>query len=289
MAKQDTKTETGRPVKALPLRFTWYAGQWKRLFDRQISLIKDDVKRAKVQDKLIIYLSCPVSSRGGGYSGTNVDIALHTERVLLEKWGERLWVLNPARYQLESKEGTGLLERYARDENIDLAALRRVAEPRGGDYMRMWTRVLVEDDKDDTAQYFDAFYFLGPRDVHDFFVHGGLATLTAGIELYFARRAAMDPGFLRYFSPIKSATSGTAAMTGRSLRNDFVRFYAVRASAHFSLGSHDEWEIFRLVNKERLRRTSGDVGRQLAGFFDGVQIPPSAAEMAVTPGYSVPK
>jgi len=97
---QDQTTEAGRPVDSLPIRFEWHTGAWKRLFDKQIALIKEDINRARAQDKLVVYLSCPISSRGGGYSGTNVDIAMHTERTLLDKWGERFWILNPSRYQI---------------------------------------------------------------------------------------------------------------------------------------------------------------------------------------------
>ena len=53
--------------------------------------------------------------------------------------------------------------------------------------MRMWTKVLVEDDCNyyfgdtnpnrkelkNTAQHVDAFYFMGPRDMNDFFSKSG--------------------------------------------------------------------------------------------------------------------
>lgn len=141
-------TETGQPVPGFPLTFTWHTGDWQKIFDEQIKQIKADVARARAEDRLIVYLSCPISSRGGGWSGTNVDIARHVERSLLEKWGEGFWILNPAQYQLESKAGAGLINMHAQTLKIDLVALQKQSSPGGGDYMRMWTKVLVEDGGD---------------------------------------------------------------------------------------------------------------------------------------------
>ena len=80
----------------------------------------------------------------------------------MERWGHRFWVLNPARYQLESKEGTGLMHLHAarlsaeRGVEIDVDELFRRSPPHGGDYMRMWTRILVEGDEDLRDQPFVA-------------------------------------------------------------------------------------------------------------------------------------
>lgn len=294
-------TTTGEPVPGFPLRFTWLTGDWQRIFDEQIALIKQDVARARGEDRLIVYLSCPISNRGGGYSGTNVDIARHMERALLERWGEAFWVLNPAQYQLESKAGQGLLNQHAKRQGIDLARLLRAQAPGGGDYMRMWTKVLVEDGADDLGGNFDAFYFLGPRDVLSFFTQGESLTLTAGIEAYFARKFASDALFCDTFS-VPAIQWGTTAKTPQppdaratwtKRRRDFLRFYGLRASANFSLGSHDEWSIFRLINAGRRKRSAGpgmldgDVGDQVAAFFDGNQVDPSSSEGGLSRGYAV--
>jgi hypothetical protein len=95
-------------------------------------------------------------------SGISVDIAKFTERTLLHRWGEGFWILNPALYQLESKAGTGLITAHAQALGIDLDVLRSFCSPTGGDYMRMWTTVLVEDDETlgiesgDTCSYGDS-------------------------------------------------------------------------------------------------------------------------------------
>lgn len=280
-----------RPVSSFPITFEWQTNEWFDLFEEQVALIKDDIKRALVEDKVIIYLSCPISARGGGYFGTNVEIAMHTERRLLSDWGDRFWILNPTHYQMESKEGTGLIKRHAQrlyekgvfKEPVDVEAL--TPPPTGGDYMRMWTKVLVEDEKGlDLGDDFDGYYFIGPSDVRDFFTQGGARTVSAGVEQHFARKYAMDPTFRSYFG------GGETPMTPEDweeTRKDFFRFYSLRASANFSMGCHDEWNIWVLLNRLRLQAPTHSMGRQITGYFDGKQISPAASEQLVSPGYAL--
>jgi hypothetical protein len=67
----------------------------------------------------------------------------------------------------------------------------------------------------------------------------------------------------------------------------------LRASVNFSLGSHDEWNIFVELNRLRLKDSQkgtppdGDTGELLAGFFDGRQVDPGAAVQVVSRGYAV--
>ena len=305
------------PVPDFPLRYIWHTGPWYDVFQMQIEKLRRDIRRAKAEDKLVIYLSCPISSRGGGYSMTNVDVARHVERTLLERWGEGFWILNPAQYQLESKAGTGLMNEHAEYLGLDIKRLIAVAgRPLGGDYMRMWTTVLVENGADvgyrgippnliNTGQNFDAFYFLGPRDVHSFFLTEG-ETLTAGIQAYFARKFAMDPDFREEYSDPNPNWQRLGPRTAINedayklrdkwnfKRLDFFRYYGLKASVAYSLGSHDEWLIFRTLNELRRKNTKnpdqymidGDVGEQIAGFFDGGQIDPASTETTVAHGYS---
>jgi hypothetical protein len=309
--------EPETPVSGFPLKYIWHTGPWYDIFEMQINKLRRDIRRAKAEDKLAVYLSCPISSRGGGYSMTNVDVARHVERALLEKWGEGFWILNPAQYQLESKAGTGLINEHAEYLGIDLARLTAIARPSGGDYMRMWTTVLVENgvrignrdvrpDLVNTGQSFDAFYFLGPRDAHSFFLTEG-ETLTAGIQAYFARKFASDADFREEYSDPEPSWARLGARTALNedayrlrdrwtiKRLDFFRYYSLKASANFSLGSHDEWLIFRALNALRRDKTrdpgkfmaDGDVGDQIAGFFDGGQIDPASTEIQLSRGYSI--
>jgi len=299
--------ERGRPVEEIDIEFQWQTNEWREIFNEQIKLIKSDVRRARVGGKLVVYLSCPISARGGGSSGTNIDIAQHTERTLMERWGERFWILNPCQYQLESKEGTGLIARHAEELNIPPARLKELrAEhpPGGGDYMRMWTQILCEDNEHggtNMGRYTDMFYFLGPSDVLDFFSHEGRLTVTAGVEQYFARKVATDPDFCEAYSKegIRWGAAGHEADDSQArhdweqLRHTFFQFYATKASVNFSLGSHDEWNIWRLLNQRRLEASrsealpNGDVGDLIPGYFDGNQIPLCHLPLGVPPGYAL--
>lgn len=314
-----TTTETGAPtITAEPVKglgyFTWKKGPWERIFDRQIDAIKRDLAKAHAEDRMVVYLSCPISPRGGGHSGTNVEVANFTARRLMDHWGERLFVLNPAAYQMESREGTGMILEHVRAlyPNVDplgfLDELRAEYEPKGGDYMRMWVRVLAEDGERPDASapeesstlggMFDAYYFLGPTDMAGFFGLGSKATKTAEIEAYFARKYSTDPRFREDFDytvdepgsrRLLDLTKLTDAMLWENRRKKFFRYYAVRAGAAYSLGSRDEWNTLVRLNRKRQRAAGYLAGEEIACFFDGRQVDPAAATRFVPKGYEVAK
>lgn len=288
-------------------KFTWRTGRWEKIFDRQVEVIQAELARAHAEDRVVVYLSCPISSRGGGSSRTNVDIANFSARRLMERWGERVSVLNPAVYQMESREGTGLILERVRelwpkeDPEAYLKLLTEDYRPGGGDYMRMWIRVLVEDDRyPDRAAggkskrnrncggMFDGFYFLGPSDVHAFFADERRSSLTQVVESYFARKYATDLDFRREFDAQPSdASRANADQIWEDRRKRFFRYYAVRASASYSLGSRDEWNTLVRLNTERRGSDAYGPGEELACYFDGRQVTPAAASRMVTPGYEV--
>jgi hypothetical protein len=76
-------------------------------------------------------------------------------------------------------------------------------------------------------------------------------------------------------------------------RREFLRFYALRASANFSLGRHGEWAILRLINQGRRKLSArpglldSDVGEQPAAFFDGNQVDPASSEARLSRGYAL--
>lgn len=278
----------GNPVSDFPMKFSWNSA-WEPIFDLQRDLVRSDIDRALAEDKVVVYLSCPISPRGGGHDGTNVEIAKFVESRLMDRFGERFWVLNPARYQMESREGTGLIFSHATRLNWttkDLTQLIAKVKPGGGDYMRMWTQVLVENRNihiPNIGDRFDMYYFLGPQDITEFFLQGTTQNLTAAIEGYFARKFSTDSVFSAHFGRFAPDQPEWELQ-----RKDFFRFYAVKASANFSLGSHDEWNIFRLLNERRRTQFPKEiVGAQLGGFFDGRQIDPASTETSVTKGYEV--
>ncbi|MGB7160437.1 MAG: hypothetical protein WBD40_20395 [Tepidisphaeraceae bacterium] len=119
--------------------------------------------------------------------------------------------------------------------------------------------------------------------------------MSAAIEGYFARKYAIDPDFRDDFELTKSGPgAGPLDLTKPQDKNQwelrrksFFRYYAVRAAAAFSLGSHDEWNIFVRLNARRLNehREAYGAGEQIAGFYDGRQIDPAASEREVSRGY----
>lgn len=307
-----TKTTTDFPVQGFPMKFTWQE-DWNALFDEQIKLIKEDIYRARVQGRMVIYLSCPISSRGGGYSGTNVEITEFTRMRLLNEWGTGFWILNPAMYQMESRAGTGLMFRHARnlwkndkDENgkvlgergaeEKLKQLLKVSEPSGGDYMRMWTKVLVEDGGQNLGYYFDGFYFLAPTDVKAYFLNSDAGDLTSSITNYFARKYASDAEFRDYYTESGIHWGAYSKDNPRpddeqkrveeweQRRKDFFRFYALKAGMNYSLGGHDEWNIWILLNELRIEKKYG-IGDLIPGFFEGKQITPGDLSDKTMAGY----
>ena len=134
----------------------------------------------------------------------------------------------------------------------------------GADYMLMWTRVL--EGSDGLGRDFDFVYFTGPSDFGQYFSFDGRADM-AKLEKYYDGHAKADSG-LRAIS-----------------KTDFRNYYGLRASVSFSLGSHDEWNIFVKVNRARRRTAGVGLGGQLAMFFDGHQVSPVEMEREIAPGY----
>lgn len=279
----------GYPVNGFPIKFKWQT-DWFDPFEKQVELIQSDIKRALADDRIVVYLSCPISGRGGGHPITNVEIARYVEQSILKVFGTKFWVLNPAQYQMQSKEGRALFRANTNtlaqkeDSEYNFEKLIQQRPPDGGDYMRMWTRVLVEDDDMNLGDRFSVYYFLGPSDVRDFFTLGGAIDLTTGVEEYFARKYCSDPMFHNYFS-LDSDGNPLPIEEWENRRKNFLRYYSVRASANFSSGSHDEWNILRILNQLRLKKLG--IGSQIAGYFDGRQIDPGSSETAAFPGYAI--
>jgi hypothetical protein len=279
-------TNASEPVIGFPIKFTWNP-LWEPIFDKQIETIRHDIKRAMVEEKFVTYLSCPISSKGGSFEATNIDITQYTVRKINKIWGNRVWVLNPSQYQFESKVGRNLIMAHAEESGIDIAEL---PDPSGGDYMRMWTKILVEDEQDNLGGFFDMFYFLSPGDVFDFFKESGNLSISSAVEDYFSRKVNIDSGYRDYFMPpfkdnagnILSDVQQEAEWSKR--RNDFLRYYTIKASANYSKGSHDEWNIWVLLNRLRIEKYG--IGSQIPGYFNDSQISIGASESSVTKGYA---
>jgi hypothetical protein len=222
--------------------------RFEKVISEQIVRARRDIKAARERGKFIAYLSLPISGRGGGYEPTNLAIARHTRKRLEERHGGRLWVLDPTEYQLLQVDGR---------------------EPQGGDYLWMWTEILAGPDGN--ASDFDLVYYLGPSDMEHFFRPYPGAT-------HLERVQAQLEGLLK----IAEGQELQAELKAKpERRREYVAFYGLRASAAWSKGAHDEWNLFVRINKKR------GVGQQLPCWFDGRALSPAELEQEIAPGYEI--
>lgn len=244
------------PIGAQPARVTectaidicyCVAKDLKPAIDTNISKIRQMIAEQKSAGKAVGYLSIPISTVGGAYYGVNVDVAAKTKAAVEKRFGERsLWILNPGDTRFSLPSGAS-----------------------GPDYMLQWTRVL--EGHTGLGEDFDFFYFSGPTD----FAHA-LGLTGDGdmdkIDALFDQRYASDEKLRE------------AVAKGSVTKATFRNYYALRASIAFSYGSHDEWNILRLINVKRLGGTQFGVANQIASFYDGRPTPPSAGEQPVSNG-----
>jgi hypothetical protein len=214
--------------------------------DDNIARVRKLIVDQKIQGKAIGYMSIPLSTAGGSYYGVNADVAKDTKDAIERRLGQRsAWVLNPA------VEGN----------------LPRGAS--GADYMYMWTKIM--EGRGGLGEDFDFIYFVGPSEFARFFGLTGTADMER-IEAYFDDRFAKDPDFK------------TAVEQGKVSKAAFRNYYGLRASVSFSYGSHDEWNIARLLNEHRRGSADFGIANQLPVLFDGRAATPGNFEAAVAGG-----
>jgi hypothetical protein len=214
--------------------------------DANVARVRQLIADQRKQGKAIGYLSIPLSTAGGSYFGVNQDVALQTKDRIEKRYGANsLWMLNPG------AEG-----------NLPPSAT-------GADYMLMWTTIL--EGVKGLGEDFDFFYFTGPAEFHRFFGLDGTDDM-AKIDAYFDKRLATDPGLQK------------AVASGQVSKQTFRNYYALRASIAFSYGSHDEWNIARIINERRRGATDYGVANQLGIMFDGAAAAPGAAEAPIANG-----
>jgi hypothetical protein len=203
----------------------------------------------KAQRKAIGYLSIPLSPAGGGSFSLNKKIAKTVTDNVTARFGARsAWLLNPA------AEGGN-----------------QMGHASGADYMYMWTQIL--EGPMGEGEDFDFFYFAGPTDFGKHFELTGKSDLET-LENWFDKNAASDPDLKN------SIDQNGAAETKLAFRN----YYGLRASVAYSLGSHDEWNIARLINARRRGATDLGIANQLAIFFDGLPQTPGGYESPAAAG-----
>ena len=212
--------------------------------DSSIAELNKEISEARRAGKYIAYLSVPISNRGGGFFDVNNEIAEHTAAYLAKTYGERLHIVNPAKLNLKKVDD-------------DRAG--------GGEYMAIWSDILAG--ADGLGSQFDIVYFAGPADVDRYFRLDAKDKLGA-LEKWVALRMKDDESFARHMSKDEN-------------RYDFVRYYGLRASATFSKGANDEWNIVSALNEQR------EAGQDISVFFNGGAVEPGDYSDLSSRGYTI--
>ena len=76
----------------------------------------------------------------------------------------------------------------------------------------------------------------------------------------------------------KAVDSGAVTKAG------FRNYYGLRAAVSFSLGSHDEWNVARILNERRRGVSELGIPNQIALFFDGKPVAPGGYESPAASG-----
>jgi hypothetical protein len=92
------------------------------------------------------------------------------------------------------------------------------------------------------------------------------------IEAYFDDRLAHDPQLQ------------DAVKKNQVSKRTFRDYYALRASVSFSYGSHDEWNIARMLNERRRGTADFGIGSQLGIMYDGRSAAPGEFDASVAGG-----
>jgi hypothetical protein len=132
-----------------------------------IDRVRGEITTNRAAGRFIGYVSVPVSSKSGGDFQTNTNLAEHVTQYVMREFGNKLWLVNPAAYNLP-KTATG------------------------GDYMAVWADVLAGTDG--LGSDFDLAYFVGPSDVWRYFGAESEARLDK-IESWLADKSRVSPAY----------------------------------------------------------------------------------------------
>jgi hypothetical protein len=220
---------------------------YRDAIEANVARVRQLIASKKAEGKAIFYLSIPLSPAGGGSFAINSESAARVADNVTTRFGAKsMFLLNPG-----------------------AEAGDRMGGASGADYMYMWTQIL--EGRMGLGEDFDAFYFTGPTDFGKYFALTGQGDLER-LEAWFDTRAAQDPEFK------KAVDRGDVTKAG------FRNYYGLRASVAYSYGSHDEWNIARLINARRRGATDFGIANQLAIFFDGQPQSPGGYEDPTAPG-----
>jgi hypothetical protein len=217
----------------------------------KVAYYRTTIAAERAKGKAIGYLSVPLSTAGGAYFGINREVAKHTKERIEARFGPNaVWVLDPT-----AKEA-------------DLPTLNNVRASQG-DYLVMWTRVL--EGAGGVGDELDFVWFAGPSDFASYFGLTGKGDMER-IAAFYEDRLAKDADFKRVVD------------SGRVTPQSFRNYYALRASASFSTGAHDEWNAIRAINQKRRDDPKLGITQQLPVFFDGRALSSAEFEREVGTG-----
>ena len=134
--------------------------------------LRSQVRAQTRDDKLVAYLSVPLTARGGGYRPLNVEISEFLKSRWRLDFKALVWVLAPGKAESELPQVSG-------------------KSAQGGEYMFMWTQVLAGDDG--YGRDFNLLFAAGPSDIRAFF--GASEDIMASLERYIDLRAKADSDF----------------------------------------------------------------------------------------------
>jgi hypothetical protein len=217
----------------------------------------DAAMKPAIEKQVAFIRGLIAQEKGQGKSIGYLSIPLST--VAGSYFGVNLKVAEGAKQRLEARFGAAqvwLLNPGAKEMSLPRGA-------KGADYMLMWTQVL--EGKNGLGEDFDFIVFVGPSDFAQHFGLDGSGDMQK-LDAYYDAAAKTD--------------AGLAKVDKKAFRD----YYALRASAAFSYGAHDEWNIVRAVNDARRGNKAFGIAMQLPVFFDGRAIPPALFEAPVAPG-----
>jgi hypothetical protein len=222
------------------------ASDKRNAINANIQRVRQLIADQRTQGKAIGYISIPLSTTGGGYMRVNAAVAGQIKARLEARFGAgHVWMLDPA--------AEGSLPGGAT----------------GADYMYMWTNIL--EGRNGLGEDFEFVYFAGPSDFEEYFHLNGKDDMER-IAASFDQLYATDPAF--------KALVDQNRISRRAFRNH----YGLRASVAFSYGSHDEWNIVRLLNERRRGADDFGIANQIAIMFDGRATTPADFEIGDAAG-----
>ena len=231
--------------------------------DANVTRVRKVIRDNRAAGRTIGYLSVPLSPAGGGSYEINSEAAKAIAGDVTKRFGpSSVYLLNPGAEGSDAMNGGS-----------------------GADYMYMWTQIL---EGTGNGEDFDFFYFAGPTDFSRYFLkpakdakdqteepardRNQVDDYFGKLDEFFDRRVASDEAFRKAVEAKQITKSG------------FRVYYGLRASVAFSLGSHDEWNIARLLNERRRGVEAFGIPNQLSIFFDGQPVNPGNFESPASSG-----